>query len=62
MAWSNFNRKTYVQVEIPKNRAFPVMGHATCPDCFDNGPHQTQNFKKKDGLLSVKKVRVVDDI
>ncbi|KAL5265703.1 hypothetical protein ACHWQZ_G006421 [Mnemiopsis leidyi] len=55
---AKFSRDTpsILKVEIPKNRAFPVMGHATCPDCFDNGPHQPQNVKKKDGLLSVKKL------
>jgi len=45
-----------LKVEIPKNRAFPVVGHATCPDCFDHGPHQTQHVKKKDGILSTKKL------
>lgn len=38
------------------NRAFPVLGHATCPDCFDGGPHQISTIKKKDGIISVKKV------
>lgn len=45
-----------LKMEIPKNRAFPPVGHATCPDCFDHGPHQTQYVKKKDGILSYKKL------
>ena len=39
-----------------KKQSVSGDGHATCPDCFDNGPHQTQFVKKKDGILSVKKV------
>lgn len=44
-----------MKVEVPKNRAFPVMGHATCPDCFDLGPHTKTYIKLKSGLFSHKK-------
>ena len=52
-------RVCFPQVEIPINRAFPVLGHATCPDCFDGGPHERSIIKKKDGIISVKKVYLV---
>jgi hypothetical protein len=50
------------QVEVPKNRAFPVMGHATCPDCFDLGPHTKTYIKLKSGLFSHKKVCMNDTL
>eukprot|EP00116_Pleurobrachia_bachei_P008274 sb/3468536/ len=40
------------QVEIPKNRAFPVMGSASCPECFDIGPHQATTCRVKTGFFS----------
>lgn len=44
-----------MKVEVPKNRAYPVMGHAACPECFDLGPHTKTSIKLKTGLFSSKK-------
>jgi len=44
-----------MKVEMPKNRAYPVIGHAACPECFDLGPHTKTTIKLKSGFLSSKK-------
>lgn len=44
-----------MKVEMPKNRAYPVMGHAACPECFHLGPHTKTHIKLKSGIFSSKK-------